>query len=109
MTDLHEQAAAPLPRVRSHFDIVTPRPWPDVVAIVDRDDGAMSITNDAENVVRRLHVLGVLRAGDLLVYRDSDLRWDAILHDGNGNFLGIVTFDIFNPSMSLALNAKVRV
>lgn len=43
MTDFHEQAAAPLPRVRSHFDIVTPRPWPNVVAIVDRDDGAMSV------------------------------------------------------------------
>lgn len=108
MTDFHEQAAIPLPRVRSHFDIVAPRPWPNVVAIVDRDDGVTSVVNDVENVVRRLHVLGVLRAGDLLVYRDSDLRWGGINHDGNGNFIGFATFDTFNPSMIFALNAKVR-
>lgn len=87
MTDFHEQAAAPLPRVRSHFDIVTPRPAPDVVAIVDQDDGAMSVTNDIDNVVRRLHVLGVLRPGDVLVYRDSAGHWDRVFHD-DGQFTG---------------------
>lgn len=67
-----------LPRIRCHFDVVLPCPVPGVVAIVDQNDGAISVTNDAENVVRRLVTLGMLRAGDRLIYRDSEGDWAEI-------------------------------
>lgn len=76
-----------LPRCRSHFQIVTPRPAFNVVAVIDQDDGAMSVTNDAENVVERLRVLGALRPGDRLVYRDSEGHWDEMAWDDRG-FIG---------------------
>ena len=65
-----------LPRVRCHFDVVLPCPAPGVVAIVDQDDGVMSVTNNIENVVKRLATLGMLREGDRLIYRDSGGMWD---------------------------------
>jgi len=68
-----------LPCVRCHFDVVLPCPAPGVVAIIDQDDGAMSVTNDIENVVARLVTLGMLRAGDRLVYRDSGGDWDEVV------------------------------
>ena len=77
-----------LPRIRSHFHIVTPRPAENVVAIIDQNDGAMSVTNDAEAVVERLCVIGVLRAGDRLIYRDTEDMWDEIMLDDNRNFAG---------------------
>lgn len=67
-----------MPFCNAHFDIVTPRPAPNVVAIIDQNDGAMSVTNDAENVVYRLRILGVLRPGDRLIYRDTEGMWDEL-------------------------------
>lgn len=50
--------------------------------------GKMSVTNDAENVVRVLTEAGRLKPDTQLLYRDSDGRIDEIRHDGRGNFLG---------------------
>lgn len=72
----------PLPRVRCRYQIVTPRPAPNIVAILDISDDelfVMSVTNDAEAVVTQLIALGVLRPGDRLVYRDSFGLWDEIV------------------------------
>jgi hypothetical protein len=54
------------------------------VFIVDNDDGHMSITNDAENVVR--HVLADY-PDHQIIYRDTTGRWDELLH-WNGQFSG---------------------
>jgi len=40
----------------------------------------LSVTNDAENVVYKI----VNKYGDKrIIYRDSDGRWDELLHDGD--------------------------
>lgn len=56
--------------------------------IVIRDIGSgMTVTNDAEAVVRDLHRNGML--GDRkLFYYDSEDRLDEIVHDGRGVFQG---------------------
>lgn len=77
--DSLQRTRTQLPRVRCHYDIVTPQPLPNVVAIRDMDDGMTSVTNDVENVVRQLAAIGVLRDGVRLVYRDSMQRWDEIV------------------------------
>lgn len=63
---------------------------PSFVFITDNcRPGAMSITNDAENVV--LECLG--RYGERrIIYRDSDGRWDELLHTGI-QFRGFAPFD----------------
>lgn len=69
-------------KVKSDFHIeeVTP----DIVFIVDLDNGATSVTNDAENVTKYLfHRFGNRR----VVYRDSMGNWDEMEHD-NGRFTG---------------------
>lgn len=68
-----------------------------VLAIVDTGDGThASVTNAAEEVVLELsqnEKVGGLPAGRRLVYRDSEERWDELLHDGAGNFLGFGFLD----------------
>jgi hypothetical protein len=57
--------------------------------IIIRDVGrdCMSITNDAEAVVRDLHRNGMLDRRRLYYY-DSDGQLDELKHDGNGLFKG---------------------
>ena len=57
------------------------------VTITDVGEVAMSITNDAEAVVRHLHEAGVLR-GRRLLYYDSMGFLDELQHDGRGGFIG---------------------
>ncbi len=58
---------------------------PDIIWVVDeQEDGAASVTNDAERVVEdvvRLH------GSHPVVYQDSDGRWDGLLHE-DGAFTG---------------------
>jgi hypothetical protein len=61
------------------------------IAIVDRNGGGMSVTNDAEAVCSSLHRQGKLPKTRFLIYRDSDGRWDQLVHDGEGKFLGFAT------------------
>lgn len=67
--------------VRAHYYVhaVTP----DCIWIIDKDDGAMSVTNDAEAVVAEV----VTNHGDLpIMYRDSEGRWDQLVHR-QGHFI----------------------
>lgn len=58
-----------------------------IVHIVDRDDGSLSITNDAEEVVR--HLLRLFPSHRFF-YTDTDGQVDELQHDGT-RFTG------FNP------------
>lgn len=51
-------------------------------------DQHLTVTNDAENVVRSLVAEGRLPAGRRLLYYDSDGRLDEILVSDRGEFLG---------------------
>ena len=56
-----------------------------IVWIRDLDaPGCMSVTNDAERVVRELNER---HPGYRVIYRDTESRWDELSHD-NGTFLG---------------------
>lgn len=96
----------PFPRAtRARFHIITPRPSPNIVAIIDLHDQfdlSMSVTNDAEAVVRNLKELGVLRAGDRLIYRDTEYCWDELALDDNLRFAG------FRPIQESSLDGAIR-
>ena len=47
-----------------------------------------TVTNDAEDVLARLHCEGKLPAGRRLYYYDSEGRLDELKHDGQGHFTG---------------------
>ncbi len=72
---------------KARFEIV-PSGRRDVLAIVDLDDGDMSVTNDAEAVVAFLADREYIYEDTRLIYRDSCGIWDELRHDGNGRFLG---------------------
>lgn len=60
---------------------------PKTLIISDVGTHHMSITNDAEGVVKELHENNLLM-GRRLYYYDSDGRLDELKHDGNGKFTG---------------------
>ena len=93
-----------LPRVRAHYHLVTPRPAPGVVAIIDMYDHdlAMTITNDAEAVVNQLKALGALRPDDRLIYRDTEGQWDELVLDR------ALRFYDFAPLRASTLEEAVR-
>lgn len=70
-------------RARFHYTLV----YEDVY-VVDLDDGAVSVTNDAEAVCRDMaeaaSVPGQGFAGRIY-YRDTERNWDELLH-ANGTF-----------------------
>jgi hypothetical protein len=60
-----------------------------VLCVVDADEeGARSVTNDAEHVVAELHALGLLPPGRRLIYRDSTGQWDEMQVREGGLFVG---------------------
>ena len=96
----------PFPRAtRARFHIITPRPAPGIVAVIDLHDQynlSMSVTNDAAAVVRNLKELGVLRPGDRLIYRDTDYCWDELALDDDLRFAG------FRPVQASSLEEAVQ-
>ena len=78
---------------RAHYDIV--KVTPEIVWISDRDDGAISVTNDAENVVKEMHNK---YPGARIIYRDSDKCWDELKHDSAGTFTGFAPAREMVPS-----------
>jgi hypothetical protein len=52
------------------------------VLVVERG-GAVSVTNDAEGVIRELVADGLDLAGRAVIYRDDCGLWDALLTQGN--------------------------
>ena len=60
---------------------------PETVTIRDTGNGmVLSVTNDAERVVKELHDLKILQ-GRKLMYFDSYGELAELKHDGNGTFL----------------------
>lgn len=68
-----------------HSQFFYHRVAPNCVVVIDTGHG-MSVTNDAENVVRLLYDRGVLRHDDHLVYCDTDKMWDVLCH-AHGDFV----------------------
>jgi hypothetical protein len=63
----------------------------DKVFLIDPDNGSMSITNDAENVVEYcLLMYGNKR----IIYLDTNLEWWELLHDDKA-FVGFRHYDGF--------------
>ena len=80
----HVQRVPDLLGRRAHYDVV--KVTPEIVWIRDRvEDGVISVTNDAENVIKELHNK---HPGARIIYRDSDGAWDELKHDGCGTFTG---------------------
>lgn len=67
---------------RAHYSVL--RVAPQFVVIRDCDDGHMSITNDAEAVVREVNSL---HPGRRIFYYDTDHRCDELVHK-DGFFTG---------------------
>lgn len=81
--------------IKSHFMVMKKGLF---VAVVDLNDGSMSVTNDAEKVIDYLREIGDLAVpGTRVVYRDSEKRWDEMkIKDGRFdgfNFIGAMTPD----------------
>jgi|WetSurMetagenome_2_1015567.scaffolds.fasta_scaffold68391_2 hypothetical protein len=65
---------------RAHYDSFVKG---GIIYVIDDNDGAMSVTNDAEAVVEEV----VKLHGNLPVkYRDTDGRWDWLVHE-HGKFI----------------------
>jgi hypothetical protein len=58
------------------------------VFIIDDNTGRMSVTKDAEAVVAKVNAD---YPGRRIIYRDSDLNWDELLHD-NGRFIDFARY-----------------
>lgn len=81
---------APVPMIYYRSDFTISKVEPDKVFIVDLDNGSMSVTNDAENVVAYLYE----RFGDRrFIYCDTMKRWDELVHD-HGKFLNFKPFQL---------------
>lgn len=64
-------------RCRIHFYTV---PGRNAIAVMDKNDGACSVTNDAKNVIAWLRENGFLQEEfKRVVYRDTEGRWDALM------------------------------
>lgn len=75
-------------RLRADFDLVINTP--DFVLIRDNANytQTMTVTNDAENVVKFLKDKSILYRDNRLFSICTDDTVDELLHDGNGKFLG---------------------
>ncbi len=71
----------------SLFEVVTTRNKDGFFVIRDVGNGNMSVTNDAEDVVRRLIDVRALKPGQRLLYFDSDGQLDE-LKIKDGKFAG---------------------
>lgn len=90
----HVQRVPSLSERRAHYDVV--KVTNEIVWIVDRNDGEISVTNDAENVVKELHNR---YPGARIIYHDTDNNWDELKHDSVGTFIG------FAPARDMAPTA----
>jgi hypothetical protein len=71
-----------------------------VLVLIDRDDGHMSITNNAEEVVEYCLKHLVPSPTTLIIYRDTDGNYDQLIHDGS-------RFGGFGPLRETCLNEAV--
>jgi hypothetical protein len=76
----------------------------DLIKICDLNLGNKSVTNDIENVLRKIeawHQASI--AGFRIMYRDSDGHWDGVWWDGQD-----ATFFAFRETSEAAAEKKVR-
>ena len=88
--------------IKSVFSVMHPEDG--IVAVFDNmheDPKAMSVTNDANNVVAALTETGDLKPGVRLIYQDTESRWDEMRHDGKGAFLGFRSLDAKSLDMAI--------
>ena len=75
-------------RTRSNWKLVARKNsalW--IVDLYDQSNPTLTITNDTEAVIHALRAEHGLDA-ERVFYRDTDGRWDELLHDGRGGFVG---------------------
>lgn len=80
--EFHSMNESRAPRARFSYRLTN-----QVVLVEDWNDGAMSVTNDAERVVGYLNEIGALTNERRVIYRDSEGRWDELKHE-RGEFIG---------------------
>lgn len=71
------------------------------VCITDLDEGGMSVTNDVERVLASLVSTNELRAGDIVIYRDSEGTWDQIVTDHECRFLDFRLLNARTPHAAM--------
>ena len=59
--------------------------------LIEDLNGKVSVTNDAEAVIKYLHEQYTLRKDTMVLYFDSQGNCDELGHDGKGNFTGFHT------------------
>lgn len=74
-----------------------------VLLVVDRDLGNMSVTNGIEHVLRTLEP--GLNADGGFYYRDSMGQWDEVIHDDDSTF---IEYACCSDKKRLALERKWR-
>jgi len=80
----------------AHYDVV--KVTPAIVWIRDRvEDQVISVTNDAENVVRELFARF---GGARVIYQDTAGEWDELKHDGAGVFTGFAPARNLTPGVA---------
>lgn len=76
-----------------------------VVALVDANDGGLSITNGAEAVLADLKRRGISQPNDRVIYCDTEGQWDELCVDERG-FVGFRILGAEKLSDALARLAK---
>lgn len=73
-------------KLRSSFEVDMIEPNFVLISDNTNEEGTVSITNDAENVIKWLNGQRILK-GKRLFYIDTEGRVDELIHDGVGNFI----------------------
>lgn len=74
-------------RRNAHFEVIGMRPSAVTIRDIGPHDRFMTVTNDAESVVSELVQAGILKAGQRLLYYDSEGELDEIFVK-DGRFAG---------------------
>ena len=78
---------------RSSFSVARCVFTDNLLFIIDRDEGGMSVTNDAEAVCAHCHEL---YPGRRIIYRDTEGEWSELVHE-NGKFTGYAPYKGDHP------------
>lgn len=98
MTDFNAYVGGVRYGQRSHYSYTVEQ---GVVCIVDANDGGLSVTNDAENVIADM-VAGGLLTTQPVIYCDSEGRWDVLLVEG-GRFAGFAPIGATSREHAIAV------
>ena len=73
--------------MRCKFEVLNVNVEHNAILIQDLN-GPVSVTNDAEEVVKHFYNNGMLSKDTMLLYIDSQGQCDELSHDGKGHFTG---------------------